>query len=325
MAIVFIALGIFLGIVLILSAVSYRALFFPHFRSAEYTKTRGLERGEFDEAFLALPWRDFQVESARGYTIAGSYLASGQKEASTALFIHGITWTRFGMLKYMKVFAGKGWNVASIDLAGHGDTRAPRRFGPSYGFYEKEDAAVALGALEGLFPDTGRIGLVGESLGAASVLQCLGLPKERLPCPPCFVIADCPFSDIGEELDHRLARLWMPRCLRAPVEFCVSWLTRIVRGFALKDASSMEAALSSEIPILFIHGIDDGYVPCGMSIKMYNERKKSGKSATELLLVPGAKHAKSFLTDPELWTSSAFSFIERYSREGKRSPISRTL
>jgi len=310
----------FLGLILCLSLFSYRALFFPRFRTAEYTKNSGLEKGEFEAAFLDLPWRGFAVDSPHGYGISGSYLASREKGASTALFLHGITWTRFGMFKYMKTFVERGWNVAAIDLAGHGDTVAPRKFGPAYGFYEKDDAAAALGALRGIFPDTPWMGLVGESLGAATALQCAGLEARDARDQPGFVVADCPFSGIMDELDYRLGKLGMPRFVRRPAETCVSLLCRVFRGFGLEEASPMKAMCASNIPVLFIHGIEDAYVPCSMSIAMYNERVKAGKKATELLLVPGARHAKSFMTDPELWEARVFAFLDRVTMERKKNP-----
>lgn len=54
-------------------------------------------------------------------------------------------------------------------------------------------------------------------------------------------------------------------------------------------------------------------MPCAMSIAMYNKRIMAGKKATELLLVPGARHAKSFMTDPRLWEDRAFAFIEAWT------------
>lgn len=310
MALLIILFCLFLSLVFLVSIFSYRALFFPHFRTAEFTKSSGLEKGEFDAAFLALPWRSFEIDSPHGYKIAGSFLASSEKSTSTALFVHGITWTRYGMFKYMKAFIKRGWNVAAIDLAGHGESHAPRRFSPSYGFYEKNDVAAALSALRGLFPDSRRIGLVGESLGAATALQCCGLEASQLRDPPSFVIADCPFSCIADELDYRLSKLGMPRLLRKPVGICVSLVARFARGFSLEVASPKKSICSSDIPVLFVHGIEDSYVPCMMSIAMYNERIVAGKIATELLLVPGAKHAKSVMIDPKLWEEKAFAFIE---------------
>lgn len=182
---------------------------------------------------------------------AVSWPLSG-KTAPSALFVHGITWTRYGMLKYMRAFVARGWNVAAIDLAGHGETRAPKKFCPSYGYYEKEDVAAALSELRKLFPDSPGTGLIGESLGAATSLQCIGMEAARLQDPPRFVIADCSFSSIGDELDYRLGKLRISLWLRKPAEIGVSFFAKLARGFSLQDASPKDMVCSSDIPVLFV-------------------------------------------------------------------------
>lgn len=299
--------------ILVIGMFAYHGLFHPRFKSTEYTKRNGLEKGEFDEAFLHLPWQKLSAESPFGYRIEGSCLVGNSISAPTALFIHGITWTRIGAYKYMKPFVRRGWNVAAIDLAGHGESRAPGKYGPSYGYYEKFDIAAAVTELRGIFPESSVFGLVGESLGAAAALQCAALVSTDSQSSIGFVIADCPFTSILDELDARLATMGLARCLRHPVETCVSILAKLARGFRLKDASPLDAILASDVPTLLIHGMEDIYVPFSMSVKMYNERMKAGKVATELLLVPGARHAKSYMTNPGLWETKAFEFIGKHA------------
>ena len=310
--------GLYSFLVFALCVAAYRAMFHPRRRSLEYARERGLERGEFDEVFLGLPWLRFSVESPHGYMIQGTLLAaSGLPKAAdrapTALFVHGISWNRFGMYKYMKLFAAKGWNVAAIDLANHGETKGPAIYGPSYGYYEKLDVAAAVKALAGMFPETPALGLVGESLGAATVLQYASLPRDPSSAPIAFIIADCSFTSAAKELDARLERLKMPRLVRRNVGFVVSLFSKILRGFWLEDASPEKASLLFDTPVLYVHGTEDIYVPTRMSVEMYTLRGKAGKSASELLLVPGARHAKSYMTNPALWEARAFGFIDRYA------------
>ncbi len=315
---VLIIAGLCFFLVAVLCVVAYRAMFHPRRRSLGYTRDRGLERGEFSEDFLKLPWMDFRVESPNGYTIQGTMLAAAAPfpaagRATTALFVHGISWNRFGMYKYMKIFAAKGWNVAAIDLANHGETKGPAVYGPSYGYYEKLDVAAAVKALRGLFPETPALGLVGESLGAATVLQYASLPPDPFSAPVAFIIADCSFTSAAKELDAQLAALKMPKLIRLNVGCVVSFLSKILRGFRLEDASPEKASRIFDTPVLYVHGAEDTYVPTRMSVEMYTLRKEAGKSATELLLVPGARHAKSYMTDPALWEARAFGFIDRYA------------
>ena len=298
--------ALYILLVVAVTAFTYRKLFHPAYKTLDFTRAAGMERLEFDEAFLDLPWRAFEAPTRFGYSLKGVTLSGEDRKASTVIFVHGITWTRYGMYKYMKSFIKRGWNVAAIDLCGHGDTGAQGLRSPSYGYHEKFDVEAAMDAVCKEYPDSSAFGLVGESLGAASVLQYSAMSGAKAS----FVVADCPFSSGLEELDARLASQHIPRFVRIPVKALIASLTKILRRFPLEEASSLKAVLSTDIPVLFVHGLDDSYVPFSMSIDMYNERKKAGIEKTRLLLVAGARHAKSWNTDPGLWERTVFDFIE---------------
>ncbi|MCE1207053.1 MAG: alpha/beta hydrolase [Spirochaetia bacterium] len=298
---------IYLILVLVFGVVAFYLMFYPSCKTSEFTRANGLEKSEFSQNFLDQSWVDFEIPSPQGYRISGNYLAAktGLPSAPTALFVHGITWTRYGMYKYMQPFFKQGWNVASIDLAGHGKTRAPRRYYPTFGYYEKFDVKSAVDFLKTRFPESVLFGVVGESLGAGSVLQYSAIANGAVD----FVIADCPFASARRELLYQVRKLGFPPFFAQHVSLIVAVLVRMTKKFSFDDASPEKAVLESQIPILLVHGLEDRYVPTWMSLHLYNIRKKAGIAATSLLLVPGARHAKSYMTDPELWERTAFSFI----------------
>lgn len=126
----------------VFAVYTYRSAFCWKNRDLEYTKNRGLEKGDFDQAYLDKPWREFEVKSPNGYHIACVALEAqsggaspenaasvaapenpiAAKDAPVAIFVHGISWTRYGMYKYMKHFSARGWTVVALDLPGHGKT-----------------------------------------------------------------------------------------------------------------------------------------------------------------------------------------------------------
>ena len=314
--IVFIAL--YLAVVLLLAGAGYLLMFRPKCRSLEFTKQYSLEHGEIDESFLGLGWKDFSFSSPNGYTLRGQYLGV-KEDAPAALFVHGITWTRYGMAKYMKPFIERGWNVAAFDLAGHGESKAPRRFHPSFGFYEKFDVKEGVKALRALFPKAACVGLFGESLGSASVLQYAPLAKQDSSAEVDFIVADCPFSSAWDELLEQLRMIHVPNCIAWPAAQGVRGLARLLRGFDLKAAAPAKAVMETDIPILFAHGMEDRYVPTLMSVRMASARLSGGTGLTELVLIPGATHAKCILTDKERWLSAVNAFIDRVCGEKKKA------
>ena len=301
---------VYAGLVCILTALSYALMFKPKCKSLEFTKQASLERGEFDESFLNLDWQEWSFASPHGYTLKGQYLR-GKKDAPAALFVHGITWSRYGMAKYMRPFIERGWNVAAFDLAGHGASIAPRRFYPSYGFYEKYDVKAGVESLHSLYSNAPLYGLFGESLGAASALQYAPLAAAHSSREIDFIIADCSFSSAWEELLEQYREIHMPNFIAWPAAHITRFFVRLFRGFDLKDASPSKAVLLTDIPILFAHGMEDSYVPTTMSVRMASARMSNNIGLTELVLIPGARHAAGILTDQMRWLSAVDAFIDR--------------
>jgi pimeloyl-ACP methyl ester carboxylesterase len=69
--------------------------------------------------------------------------------------------------------------------------------------------------------------------------------------------------------------------------------------------------LETEIPIFFIHGLEDRYVPWRMSVIMAETRRRRlPRAVTELLLVPGAAHAACVSVDRARYAEAIKGFLE---------------
>ena len=75
----------------------------------------------------------------------------------------------------------------------------------------------------------------------------------------------------------------------------VDLISEVVAGFGLKEVSIPEIMKRNKIPVLFIHGDADDYVPMCMTIKNY----EACASKKELYIVSGAGHALAFSKDME--------------------------
>lgn len=293
----------------------YHSLFLRRVHGSEEVRITTFEDEEYDRAFLDLKREPFKVASPYGYTLKGEMLLAGD-DAPVALFVHGIRWTRVGMYKYMKHFVARGWTVAAIDLAGHGETGLQGTFGPSFGLNERRDVATAVEALRARFPEAPLLGIVGESMGAASSILAAALENPRMD----FVIADCSFSSIREAIFAQMKQSHIPWFVGIPSFKLVSGFARGLRKVDLRAAAPMEAAKKAKVPMLFIHGREDTYVPPAMSEKMHEARLSSGAGLSECLIIPGARHAKSVIVDPQAWVTAAFGFIERVkAKAGERA------
>ena len=79
-------------------------------------------------------------------------------------------------------------------------------------------------------------------------------------------------------------------------------------GWTFGEASSLEQVKKSRLPMLFIHGDADDYVPTRMVYPLYGA--KPGDK--ELWVVPGASHANSYRDNREEYTRRVGEFVGRY-------------
>ena len=83
---------------------------------------------------------------------------------------------------------------------------------------------------------------------------------------------------------------------------------KVFGGFDVEEASALEAMEHCKVPVLFVHGDADYFVPCEMSRRCYEACISPQK---KLVLVKGAAHAISYCVDGELYEKELTEFIEK--------------
>lgn len=145
--------------------------------------------------------------------------------------------------------------------------------------------------------------LAGISMGATTVLMAAGLEL-----PPCVkgIAADCGFTS-----PHSIWKHVAERNLHLNYDLHHSWAERLFRRrlhMHAEDVSTLSAMEKCRVPVLFIHGSDDSFVPVEMTYENY----KACAAPKELLIVPGAGHGLSYLTEPERYQQSLHAFWGKY-------------
>lgn len=143
--------------------------------------------------------------------------------------------------------------------------------------------------------------LAGLSMGAATVLMAAGL---QLPQNVCGVLADCGFTSpydilcsVTKNKYHLSPALLVP---------AVELFSRSLAGYSLKDASTLDAMTHCKVPVLFIHGEADNFVPSWMTQAAY----EACPTRKQLFTVPGAGHALSFFKDETGYVQAMKTFLE---------------
>jgi hypothetical protein len=289
-----------IGLGLLIAGLAYylsNQLLYPQVSSHPEKYRSEVEAGRFDpRIFETWEREEVRITSPYGYELFGLYFPIPAARKSV-IIVHGITGNVFGSVKYMEPFRKRGFNVLLYDHRFHGRSGGPFS---SYGFYEKEDLRAWVDWVYERCGTECIVGTHGESLGAATALQHAAIDPR-----PDFVVADCGFSTLEEELRVRIGEDYhLPPFPILPV---ANLFIRLRAGFTLKQVSPLQAVTHIESPVLFIHGKEDDYVPTQMSIDLYNAKP----GAKALYLVPGARHARAQATDPEAYDREIGAFLER--------------
>ena len=126
-------------------------------------------------------------------------------------------------------------------------------------------------------------------MGAATVLMA---SEFDLPASVRGIIADCGYTSPRDILKKVIRQCHLPV---APIYFLVRLGARAFGRFDPEAASAARALEKCRVPVLFIHGEADNFVPCDMSRENYVHCA----APKALITVPGADHGFSYLVDRE--------------------------
>ncbi len=214
-----------------------------------------------------------------------------------AILSHGFSHSKYGSLIYAEIFLQLGYRVIIYDHRNHG---LSGKAYTSMGYYEKYDLKNIVDWCVNHFGPEPSIVTHGESMGAATVLLHLEI-DQRVSC----VIADCAYSDLKELLKHQLRTFYHVPVFLIPIESLITYLRA---GFWYREVSPIKIVSRTKVPILFIHGKRDDYVPTRMSKQMY--ACKQGKKA--IYLVAKAAHAQSCIRNRSGYTKRVEEFLAKH-------------
>lgn len=271
-----------------------RFLLSPKRFSYEKTYMLGIQKGEIDDrVFRSIKKEELFIRSYYGYKLHGMFFPV-EKSKKVIIIAHGITWSLFGSFKYVDMFQKRGFHVLLCDHRYHGLSGGNYT---SFGYYEKDDLRAWIDYLAERIGEKAFIGLLGESLGAASALEVSKLDNRVK-----FCIADSAFSDFQSLLRLKLKHFKLRFYLLIDI---ISFLIKLRHGWSFPEISPIKGLEKTKTPILFIHGKEDSFIPSQMTLDMF-KRKKGNK---KLYLVPRAGHAEAYNTDPKGYEKKVIEFI----------------
>lgn len=244
---------------------------------------------------------DTFITDAEGISLHALYVRAPKASPNTAIVVHGHTSSSIGVAHLGRMYnRDLSMNILLPDLRLSGLSGGEHY---TMGWSEKNEVKLWINVATKLFGDTTRIVVHGVSMGAATVMMMSG---DTLSSNVKCMVEDCGYSSVWDEFKHVLQKNY--KISGTSLLKSASEKAKKLYNYDFSKASSVEQVKKSSIPMLFIHGDADTYVPTTMVYELY----KAKPEPKELWVVPGAEHDKSYETAPEEYTKRVKEFVEKY-------------
>ena len=240
---------------------------------------------ERKEYMLAQPHEDKWIQSEDGLKLHATWFPKDDCKKIVICF-HG--YTSQGMSDYIGLsgyYLKQGYSMLLVDERAHGQSEG-KYIG--FGCLDRKDAMKWIAHIVKECGDDVQILLHGTSMGGATVLMTSGL---ELPPQVKGIISDCAFTSPKEVFTHVLKH--MIHLPAFPIMQISEILNRRWAGYGLDECNAAREVKKAKVPILFIHGSADTFVPCSMCDEIY----QNCASPKQKLIVDGAAHAESYYKD----------------------------
>ncbi|ELC8362184.1 alpha/beta hydrolase [Clostridium perfringens] len=270
----------------------------------EKSYTRYVENNLFNEAlYNSASKEDITLKSFDGLNLTSTLIMNENPTNKFIVLVHGVSICYVGSLKYFDIFYKNGFNILIVNQRRHGKSEGKYS---TYGFYEKYDVNMWIEYLKSRFGNDIILGLHGESMGAGTIMETIPLNDSIK-----FVIEDCGYSNFHELIGFQITHAYKNRLVRKilrPSLIFANFFMKTKAKFSMKKIVPIDIVSSTSLPMMFVHGKEDYFVPWYMAVDLYKAKTKGYK---ELYLVEGAKHAEALEVNKILYEKKIMTFIEK--------------
>ena len=252
---------------------------------------------EWIKTARSLPHKDCSITSHDGLTLRGSYYEC-KPGAPIELLMHGYRGNaERDMSGAIERCFRLGHSALLIDqrAAGASDGHVI-----TFGIHESRDCLRWVEYIHREIDGEAPIIISGVSMGAATVMIAAG--DETLPPYVVGALADCGYSSAKEIIQKVLAERHYPVRL---TYFFARLGGKLFGHFDVEERTPIEQVKKSRVPIIFLHGDDDDFVPLQMSVDCYD----ACSTQKRLTIVPDAGHGLAFPVAQEYYLDEVGTFF----------------
>lgn len=237
-----------------------------------------------------------------GLKLEAWYVANPKPTNKTVVIAHGFAGNKNKMAMYGQMFLNLGYNVLIPDDRAAGQSQGNLI---GFGWTDRKDYVRWINQIVQKNPQV-QIAMFGVSMGGATTMMTAG---EKLPNNVKVFIEDCGYDTVKNEINFQAQSMYhLPLVPRFPLVDIVSGISKLRAGYSYGEASSIKQLHKNHLPMMFIHGGADKFVPTEMVYKNY----AATQGPKELWVLPGVAHAMSFEKNPVMYASKVQSFLDRY-------------
>ena len=253
-----------------------------------YYKTRD----EAAEKFRETDHEEYYITSARGERLKGFYYPCGSEGKEIVFIVHGYRSEHAETAgQFYDYYKSRGIDIFCCDNTASGESG-----GDYVGFdvFETEDCLLWIRFLLKKFGSDVKIILHGLSMGGATVLRM----SSRCPDNVKFIISDSGYMNAQTTMKRRGGIYYQPLRL----------VNRFLAGYDVEDSDVTESLKKASVPILFVHGQEDRFVPFKSGARLY--AMYGGEK--DYFFPENTRHIESIYTSPEEYGKKIDRFIEKY-------------
>lgn len=242
---------------------------------------------------------DVYIKSFDGLKLHAYQVLSDTKSHKWAITVHGYMSNPFSLSTKALHYYDKGYNVLSIDLRGHSKSEGDY---VGMGFHDSKDVLKWIEYIVSK-DEKSEILLHGVSMGGATVMLTSGydlVPNVKV------IVEDCGYSSALEQFEYQLKKLY--NIPSFPILNMANLVVKLRAGYFFTEASPIESVAKAKVPIIFIHGDEDEFVPYYMLDKVYD----ACSSPKKKVVIKGATHSVAERKNPRKYWREIDNFIQNY-------------
>lgn len=250
--------------------------------------------------FMEEPAEEVFITNREGMKLR-AYLLECEGATKSVIFSHG--WRSIPFFDFSCIweyYKKHKFNILIVEHRAHRDSEGKYLY---FGVKERFDLIDWANWLGERYGKDKKIFMSGISMGSAAVMMAVG--TEGLPENVVGASCDCGYTSAEDIFRHVLKKNFkLPAFPLLPI---ASVIAKLLAKFDFKEFTSTQGVKNAKIPLVFIHGTADDFVPVEHT---YTNIEACASEHVDII-VEGAEHGLSYFTDPKTVTEGLEKVLKK--------------